>query len=58
VSEFDSSEAAQLGLEFLSNVEPMIETLKGYRAKLVEAGFGETAAECMVVDMHRKILLG
>lgn len=58
MNDFNASDAVETGLEFLTQCEPLIEMLKGYRAKLIEAGFNETAAEMMVVDMHRKIMLG
>ncbi len=47
---------AALGLEFLDAIDPMIEMLDGYRAKLLAHGYSDAAAEQMCVQMHGQFM--
>lgn len=46
--------AAIIGVNHL--LAPVLEATNGYRAQLVEAGYGKQAAESMAADYHRHVL--
>lgn len=54
----DPQDIAEAGVQFLEVMESVILTLDGYRAKLIEHGYSEGAAEQMCVSLHHAMVFG
>lgn len=48
----------RMGIDLLEQMEALLDTMDGYKAKLLERGYSESAVEAMVVDFHHTMLRG
>lgn len=51
-------ELRRMGIALLEQMEALLDTMDGYKAKLLERGYSEAAVEAMVVDFHHTMLRG
>lgn len=47
---------AEQALQAIEELDAVVAFVQGYRAKLLDAGFGPEAADRMAVDMHAGIM--
>ena len=51
-------ELRRMGIDLLETMEALLDTMDGYKSKLLERGYSEAAVEMMVVDFHHTMLRG
>lgn len=51
-------ELRRMGIDLLEQMEVLLDTMDGYKAKLLERGYSESAVEMMVVEFHNSMLRG